>query len=328
MNLLLSKLMPVGTALAAVAAVSLWLAGGPREESVVRVPGMDNAPTKEEVAQEPVKLEGTVIKGTAKPADIPGSWPGFRGEGLDNVVRSEAALAREWPPGGPPKLWQLELTEGYAAAAVLDGRVYVHDYDREAGQEVFRCLSLEEGGEIWRFVYTVKIKMNHGITRTVPAVTPDHVVGFGPLCHVICLDARTGEKRWMMDLVRQHGATVPPWYAGQCPLIEDGKAILAPGGPEALLMAVDCATGDILWKTPNPDEWKMTHASIVPVEYAGRRMYVYPAHRGVVGVSAEDGALLWKTGEWRISIATVPSPLPLPGGRLFLTGGYNAGSMI
>lgn len=328
MNLLLSKLMPAVTALAAVAALALWLATGPREEFVPRVPGMDNAPTKKDVFQEPVKLEGTLVRGAAKPADIAGSWPRFRGEALDNIVRSEVTLARTWPAGGPAKLWQLEMTEGYAAAAVLDGRLYVHDYDREKGQEALRCLSLDDGGEIWRFVYTMKIKMNHGITRTVPAVTKKHLVGLGPLCHVVCLDAMTGEERWMMDLVREHGATVPPWYAGQCPLIEDGKAILAPGGPEALLMAVECATRKILWKTPNPDEWRMTHASIVPMEFAGRRMYVYPAYRGVVGVSAEDGTLLWKTGQWRISIATLPSAVPLPGGRIFLTGGYNAGSVV
>jgi outer membrane protein assembly factor BamB len=48
----------------------------------------------------------------------------------------------------------------------------------------------------------------------------------------------------------------------------------------------------------------------------------------VVGVSAKTGALLWETPDWKISIATVPSPLILDGGRIFLTGGYNAGSLM
>jgi outer membrane protein assembly factor BamB len=47
-----------------------------------------------------------------------------------------------------------------------------------------------------------------------------------------------------------------------------------------------------------------------------------------VGVSAKDGAILWETTDWKISIATVPSPLDLGNGRLFLTGGYNAGSLV
>jgi outer membrane protein assembly factor BamB len=47
-----------------------------------------------------------------------------------------------------------------------------------------------------------------------------------------------------------------------------------------------------------------------------------------VGVSANDGSILWETSEWKISIATVPSPLVLSAGRIFLAGGYNAGSRM
>lgn len=47
-----------------------------------------------------------------------------------------------------------------------------------------------------------------------------------------------------------------------------------------------------------------------------------------MGVAADDGRLLWTTTDWKIGIATVPSPLPLPEGRLFLAGGYNAGSAM
>ncbi len=48
----------------------------------------------------------------------------------------------------------------------------------------------------------------------------------------------------------------------------------------------------------------------------------------MVGVSAKDGSILWETTDWKISIATVPSPLILEGGRVFLSGGYNAGSLM
>jgi outer membrane protein assembly factor BamB len=191
-----------------------------------------------------------------------------------------------------------------------------------------RCLSLADGQEIWRFHYPVAVKRNHGMSRTTPAATSNVVVTLGPKAHVACLDAASGELKWGLDLVREHGATVPPWYAGQCPLIDGDRLILAPGGPAALLIALDLATGKVLWQTPNPKDWKMTHASIAVVEFAGRRQYVYPASHGVVGVDAGSGELLWDTGEWKISIATVPSPLPLDGGRIFLSGGYNAGALM
>ncbi|HWI59645.1 MAG TPA: PQQ-binding-like beta-propeller repeat protein, partial [Bacillota bacterium] len=206
--------------------------------------------------------------------------------------------------------------------------VYLMDYDREKKQDALRCFSLADGREIWRYAYPVAVKRNHGMSRTVPAVTDKLVVAMGPKCHVLCLDAVSGELRWGLDLVREFGATVPPWYAGQCPLIEEGKVILAPGGKQALLVAVDAQTGKVLWQTPNPRGWKMTHSSIMPIEFSGERMYVYCADKGVVGVSAKTGAILWETADWKISIANVPSPLVLDGGRLFCSGGYNAGSAM
>ncbi|MHC4907904.1 MAG: outer membrane protein assembly factor BamB family protein, partial [Planctomycetota bacterium] len=103
------------------------------------------------------------------------------------------------------------------------------------------------------------------MSRTVPAVNEKYIVTIGPKCHVTCLDRVTGEFKWMIDLVAEYGTTEPLWYAGQCPLIVDGKAIVAPAGPDVLMMAVDCETGEVVWKTPNPGGWKMTHCSIIPM---------------------------------------------------------------
>jgi outer membrane protein assembly factor BamB len=131
----------------------------------------------------------------------------------------------------------------------------------------------------------------------------------------------------MLDLVKDFGAKVPQWYAGQCPLIEEDKAIIGVGG-ESLVMAVDCESGQIVWKTPNPNEWTMTHSSIMPADFAGARMYIYCAGGGVVGISAQDGNLLWQYTDWKINIANVPAPVAVGDGLIFLSGGYNAGSMM
>lgn len=110
-------------------------------------------------------------------------------------------------------------------------------------------------------------------------------------------------------------------------MIENDRAILAPGG-EALMISVDCATGSIIWKTPNPRNWNMTHSSIIPMNFNGKRIYVYCGSGGVAGVSAQDGSILWETDEWKIGIATVPSPVIIGDGRIFLTDGYGIGSMM
>ncbi len=323
-----SLLLPAALVLLAVAALALWLASGPGKPLSMRVPGTDQGPGGEAGSKVNPVLAGKLIRSEGQAANLPGAWPQFRGPNRDGISSETSSLARAWPTGQPRELWAVDVGEGYAGTAVLNGRVYLMDYDREHKQDALRCLSLANGREIWRYAYANSVKRNHGMSRTVPAVTEKVVVAMGPKCHVVCLNSTTGELLWGLDLVRQYGATVPPWYAGQCPLIDNGAVILAPGGEDALLLAVDAQTGKVLWQTPNPRAWKMTHSSIMPMEFAGQRMYVYCANNGVVGVSAKDGSILWETLEWKISIATVPSPLVLDGGRIFLTGGYNAGSLM
>jgi outer membrane protein assembly factor BamB len=322
-----APLLPPLAVVAAAVTLGWWWTSRTDEGLVERVPGRDAAPGGESGAANPV-LAGQVIRGEAQPMELPGDWPQFRGPNRDGIASEPGRVTRDWQSAPPRPLWSVELGEGYAGPAVRRGRVYVWDYDYAARQSALRCLSLADGRDVWRFAYPHFIKRNHGMTRTVPAVTDAFVVGVDSKCNVLCLDAASGALRWTLSLVGNFGATVPDWYTGQCPLVEDGKVILAPAGRDALLIAVDAATGKVLWRTPNPRGWRMTHSSIMPMELSGRRVYVYCASGGVVGVDANDGTMLFESSDWKISIATVPSPLPLPDGRIFFTGGYNAGSLM
>jgi outer membrane protein assembly factor BamB len=335
------QMIPGIIAVLGIVSLWLWLNSSPNKDWKERIPDTDTTGGETiSLSVSPISL-GRLLTSDGVPANLPGAWPRFRGENFDGISAEKITLAEKWSEEEPKVLWGIDVGEGYAGAAILNGRVYMLDYDAnelvaeaarlqeipQPGADTLRCLSLADGKEIWRYSYPIKIKRNHGMSRTVPAVTEKDVVALGPMCHVICLDSTTGELRWALDLVKDFKTEVPPWYAGQCPLIDGKRTILAPGG-DALMIAVDCETGNIIWKTPNPRNWSMTHSSIIPMEFKGWRMYVYCGSGGVVGISADDGSILWETTEWKISIATVPSPLIIGDGRIFLSGGYNAGSMM
>ena len=308
--------------------VSLWWNAGAARDLKERVPGLDRMDEAAGAGSTNASWEGKLIKGEASvPTNFTGIWPWFRGPKLDGISREAGPLARSWPAAGPPVLWKLDVGEGFAAAAIRQGRVYFTDYDHKGQADALRCLSLADGRELWRYSYPVRVKRNHGMSRTIPAVTDKWAVSLGPKCHVICVNAQTGELGWKKDLVREFNVEVPPWYAGECPLIDGDRLILGTGG-DALVIAVELETGKVLWKSPNPHRWQMTHSSITPAEFQGKRFYAYCASGGVAGVSAEDGRLLWETPDWKISMANIPSPVPVGGGRIFLSGGYNAGSMM
>ncbi|NIA21804.1 MAG: PQQ-binding-like beta-propeller repeat protein [Anaerolineaceae bacterium] len=310
-----------------------WCGGLQSVKVAPRLPGADNRPPPGSRVEKPPRNPGRLIPGPGRPTDLEGLWPQFRGPDRTAIAgATDPPLARSWPEGGPEVLWRVAVGEGHAGAAIHKGRVFVVDYDRKEWEDAIRCLSLADGKEIWRYTYSVLIKRNHGMSRTIAALTDEYLVAMSPKCRVTCLRTDTGQKVWSMDLVRQFGTIVPGWYTGQCPLIDGDRAIIAPGGDPArggpLMMAVELASGKILWQTPNPDFWKMTESSIMVAEFGGIRQYVYCTQGGVVSVAADDGRLLWRLPQWRIKTANAPSPVVIAPDRLFFTGSYKAGSLL
>ena len=188
------------------------------------------------------------------------NWPQFRGPDR-NGASPEKGLLRAWPEGGPEVLWTTAVAQGYAAPSVYDGRVYFNDYDREARTWLVRCLSLEDGIELWR-----------------------------------------------KSMVAEYGTRISSWYNGQCPLLEPDRLIIAPGGKEALVVALEKRTGNELWRTPNPDGRKLSHVSVMPAVLGGVNQFLYCTLEGPLGISAEDGALLWQL-PFKFNVAISPSPL-------------------
>ena len=252
-------------------------------------------------------------------------WPQFRGPNRDDIS-SETGLLKTWPAGGPKVLWQTPVAQGYAGAAIKDGLVYINDYDEGTKENVVRCLSLADGKEVWQWRDKVVIRPNHGITRTVPSVGEKLVFSLDPKCRFIALDAKTGKLVWQKNLVQEYKATIPQWYAGQNPLLDGDKVLVATGG-DALAVAFDQATGKEVWKSPNPDNDLMSHVSLMPATIGGIKQYLYVTMNKVVGISASDGALLWNI-PFIGKMAVSPSPIHVGNGKVFVTAAYEVGSTM
>jgi outer membrane protein assembly factor BamB len=314
-------------------AVLLWWILKPQPLAITeRIPGMDNRP-KMKTRSDSVIIGQFFDTLSVMDQVVQGDWPRFRGIDFDNISKDTTPLAETWDTSGPAIIWRTTLGEGYSGPAVHKGRVYLLDYNERKKADMLRCFSLKSGIELWRRWYYVDLKRNHGYSRTIPAVTDKYLLTIGPRSHVMCLDPLNGNLLWTIDLEKEYGIPgkekgriTPDFYTGQCPFIDKDVAVIAPGG-KALMIGVNCATGKVIWKTPNPDSLRMSHGSIMPMVIHGKRMYVYNAVGGVCGVSAEGddiGKLMWKTTEWSPA-TTAASPLFLGNNEIAVFGSYGAG---
>jgi outer membrane protein assembly factor BamB len=263
-----------------------------------------------------------VVPGIGLAAD----WPQFRGPERDGIS-SETGLLRSFPDGGPEVAWSTPVGPGYSAAAIYGGKVYFNDYDEATSEFLVRKLNLDDGKELWRFREERRIRPNHGITRAVPATDGKYVFTLDPKATLHALDAETGKELWRKDFVQEYQSKIPPWYNGQCPLIEKNRVLVAPVGPTALVVALDKATGKELWRTPNPEGWQLSHASLMPAKIGGVDQYLFSVLQGTVGVSAADGKLLWHY-PFKYNISVSPSPLQVDAERVYVTAAYDSGGAM
>lgn len=270
-----------------------------------------------------------VAGSTAGAAD----WPQFRGPNRDNIS-AETGLLRAFPAGGPKVLWRTKVAQGYAGAAIRAGKVYVNDYDEAAKEHLVRCLSLDGGKDVWSYRYKTEVKPNHAITRTVPAVGEKVVYSLDPNCGFHAIDAATGKLLWQKILKVEYKAEIPAWYAGQNPLLFGDGVAIAVGGSQkdeksafegdVLAVAFD-ASGKEVWRTPNTPKVFMSHSSLMPAEIGGVKQLLYFHMKGVLGMDAADGKILWSS-PFRGRLAVAASPVAIGDGRVFLTSCYEAGS--
>ena len=263
-------------------------------------------------------------------------WPQFCGPKRD-CSSPEKGLARKWPEGGPKVLWTFPLGRGFGSPSERDGEVYVLDRvgEDKKEQEILRCLDLKTGKELWTFHYDAAGEVVHPGSRTQPTIDANNVYSVGALGDLYCVDRKTHKPVWHKNLVKDFGfEKIPMWGIAQAPSLHKGLLIVAPQAPDAFVVAYKCDTGDLVWKAAEnlgvvgyttPVITKLGGVDQVVMFGAGTKK-TSPTGR-VAGFSLADGKTLWIYDGYQNPIP-IPFPTTLPNDRLFITGGYEAGSAL
>ncbi len=181
-------------------------------------------------------------------------WPQWQGPDR-NAVSRDKGLLQEWPQDGPPLAWSINgLGGGDSAPAVADGKLF--GMSNRDGEEIVWALSEADGKELWVTPLGEAVEQRMPQSREGPGCTPTvdgdrlYVIGMGG--RLACLNVSDGKIIWQKSLTEDFGGVVPTWSYRESPLVDGDKVICTPGGPDAMLVALNKSTGETMWKSQVP----------------------------------------------------------------------------
>lgn len=277
-------------------------------------------------------------------------WPQWQGPDR-NSISKETGLLKEWPERGPPLAWRIDgLGGGDSAPSIAGGRMFL--MATRGDEEVVWSLSEKDGKELWSRPVGAKYQQRMPQSQEGPGCTPTvdgdrlYVIDMGG--DLTCLQAADGEIVWQRSLTKDFGGQVPMWSYRESPLIDGDKLICTPGGPDALLVALNKSNGETIWKSklpegdsarpaeaPRPGRGRgfggfgrggsAAYSSVIAIDAGGQKQYVQLTATTLVGVAANDGKFLWRYDPPANSSGINCTTPLFQNGLVFAASAYGAG---
>lgn len=250
-------------------------------------------------------------------------WPQWRGDERDGISE-ETGLLQEWPPGGPPLVFQAGgLGEGYSSMSLADGRLYT--MGSKEGREYVLALDAQTGEKVWETAHGRHYRNNRGDgPRGTPTVDGDRLYALGGNGDLSCLERATGRILWSLNLLETFHARNISWGLSESPLVWRDRVVAQAGGRGASVVALDKMNGKVLW-TSQSDE--AGYSSAVLMEVGDVPQAVFFTGERAFGLDLRDGRLLWDYRRVSNRTANIATPV-VRGNRVFLSSDYGTGGAL
>jgi outer membrane protein assembly factor BamB len=264
-------------------------------------------------------------------------WPQWMGPNRDDVW-DETGILEKFPQGGLSLLWRKPINGGFAGPAVANGKVYVTDYVRSAGDEKpaptkrnnlqgkerVLCLDAKTGNEVWKHEYDCNYAISYPAgPRCTPTVDNCKVFTLGAMGDLFCLDAAKGSVIWSKNLPETYKAPLPMWgYAGH-PLVYKSLLICSAGGKGSAVVALDNETGKEVWKALDTPEIGYSPPTLI--EAGGATQLLIFHGKGISSLNPDTGRLYWS--EPLATSYAMAIMAPRKGGDFLFAGGHSGRSV-
>jgi outer membrane protein assembly factor BamB len=217
--------------------------------------------------------------------------------------------------------WRVETDTGQSTPVVCSGKIFLTTYRNESKELATVALDQATGEVLWkRPVPAARIETYHPQTGNAAVATPAcdgqrlyvFFGSYGLVCHEL-----DGKKVWENRM----GPFQDEYGAGSSPILFDGKLILNQDhDTESFLMAVDCSTGKIVWKTRRPEAVRSYSTPAVWTHHGKKELLVAGALE-LASYNPASGEKLWSTH----GLARIVIPIPVPSGEMIYMASWAPG---
>jgi outer membrane protein assembly factor BamB len=267
-------------------------------------------------------------------------WPQWQGPER-NAISKETGLRTSFPAEFSP-VWTFDgCGVGYSAPAIVGGRVYLLGATRrdDAVYEEFAVALDADGKQLWRTTvaeYPEDILLpnwGHG-PRGTPSIADGRLFGLGANGDLFALDVATGKPLWQTSLRNKLGGVIMGgkgdpknvWGYSESPLVDGGRVICTPGGPQGSVAALDAKSGSLLWQSAGLTD-PASYTSTVIANFGKAPQYVVLTSKRLAGLRASDGEVLWQVEVPLNEVAIIPTPV-IGQGEVYITSDYGAGCSL
>jgi outer membrane protein assembly factor BamB len=229
----------------------------------------------------------------------------------------------KWPAGGLKEVWRVKGGVGMSGLAISRGRALT--LVQRAGQQWLVALDAATGKQIWETAIASEYRneMGNG-PRATPAIAGDRVLVYTGEGILAAINFADGAVLWSHDVPKELGGK-PADYGMACsPLVVGERVIVQVGAPQAAVAAYDIPAGTLAWKAGNDPAG---YSSPAVLDVAGQKQIVAFTGASVLGLSPQDGKVLWRhpyETDFECNIAT---PVAVKG-QVFISSGENHGSVL
>lgn len=258
-------------------------------------------------------------------------WAQYNGPLGDNS--SPESIRTNWTAAPPKVLWRKSIGPGWSSIAVSNGRLFTQERrGTQTGQREF-CVALDaaSGTQLWARNLDVAEYSDISQTdaradgpRSTPTVEGDFVYVSTSQLKLFCLKVADGATVWRRDFQAELGSQNIPWENAASPLLVGDLIYVNSNAGSRRLMALNKSDGTTAWSNLTDG---LTHATPVHATIHGVPQVIFLTRSGLVSVSRETGALLWRLPFSPSGISTAASP-SVAGEYVYASAAYGYGTWI